>query len=421
MGLIGKIRGFVHLQQAKLIVQGQSLLKQLQTIGIPERTVFKREYHGENILLLALYQKGVMRPDLMNLLKEAKSQGLYVVGVNTQKLKDTTKVEQYIDYYIEKPNFGRDFGSYKSGFSAIRSERLDQQCQRLIMLNDSVFYSTRNLDKFIENLLSNNKEVLGATENHEIEYHLGSFCIAFSGSIIRHPKFLKFWNSYRKTDVRQKVIKRGEMGLSKALRNCISSPGEMQAIYNLSWFTEELRVNPEILNCVSEDHHLTGLLGRVHPRPTIKKIAERVQRKYIFQNLGISQADTNIELDADEIPLHFATSTSELTQAFLEQISSKDVDIEHWITKETSNEFTESFIHGSQIHQNAIILYSLGMPIIKTDCVYRGVLSVSDVDNLASRLPDDESHLFKELVYSRQCGFTSHFGWKQTAWTKGLI
>ena len=111
MGLIGKIRRLMQLRVAKLIVQSLSLVKWLQTICISERTVFNREYAGENILLLALYQKGVMRADLMNLLKEAKSQGLYIVGVNTQKLTDTSQVEPYIDYYIEKANFGRDFGA----------------------------------------------------------------------------------------------------------------------------------------------------------------------------------------------------------------------------------------------------------------------------------------------------------------------
>ncbi len=419
MGLIVKIRELVHLQIAKLIVQSLSFLKQLQTIGIPERTIFKREYSGENIMLLALYQKGAVRPDLMNLLKEAKNQGLYVVAVNTQKINDTAKVEPYIDYYIERPNFGRDFGSYKSGFRAIRSQELDQNCQRLIMLNDSVFYSTQNLRGFIQDLLSNKKEVLGATENHEIEYHLGSFCIAFSGRVLRHPKFLKFWNSYRKTDVRQKVIKRGEMGLSKTLRNCISSPTEIQAIFNLKWFSEEIRTDPEILNDVSKFNQTTVRPNCV--RPSIKRIAERVQKKYMFQDLGLAGENAKVDIDADSLDLFFATNSKELSEALNQVITKDNPTLENWVNQETVNEFLESFIQGSQIHLNAILLYSMGMPIIKCDCIYRGMLSISDVENLSSLLPNQERPLFKELVYARQCGMTSYSGWKRTAWLVGLI
>ena len=39
------------------------------------------------------------------------------------------------------------------------------------MLNDSVFYSIKTLKTFIQELLSMKKEVLGATENHGVEYH----------------------------------------------------------------------------------------------------------------------------------------------------------------------------------------------------------------------------------------------------------
>ena len=144
-------------------------------------------------------------------------------------------------------------------------------------------------------------------------------------------------------------------------------------------------------------------MGADHQRPTIKRIAEGLQKKYIIQNLGAGQAGIKFDLDADEMKMHFATNTAELTRAIQEQISSDAAEVEYWVSKETETQFIESFCQGSQIHQNAIIMYELGMPIIKIDSVYRGVLSVSDAENLSTRLPHEERSLLKEILYSRLC------------------
>ena len=45
----------------------------------------------KNILLIALYEKGILREDISNLLITAKKLGMYVIGINTLKLKDPDK------------------------------------------------------------------------------------------------------------------------------------------------------------------------------------------------------------------------------------------------------------------------------------------------------------------------------------------
>ena len=86
MTLIGRLKENIRFQTANTIVCSQSLAQRIKTRGIPHRVHFEHSYEGQNILLLALYQRGQLRPDLLNLLTAAKESGLYVIGVNTQKV-----------------------------------------------------------------------------------------------------------------------------------------------------------------------------------------------------------------------------------------------------------------------------------------------------------------------------------------------
>lgn len=134
------------------------------------------------------------------------------------KVNSLAGSEDYIDCYIERYNYGRDFASYQKGFTYINQRGWSDICPRLLMVNDSVFYSVKHNRGFLAEMLSSTVSVLGATENHEVAHHLGSFCIAFSGDVLRNERFRKYWDSYQPTDIRPAVIRRGEMELSETLR-----------------------------------------------------------------------------------------------------------------------------------------------------------------------------------------------------------
>ncbi|MBE9476424.1 MAG: hypothetical protein IME92_04705, partial [Proteobacteria bacterium] len=139
--------------------------KRLQSIGKRSRILWENELQGRSILLLALYEKGVLRPDIQRLLKQAKAQGMFVLCVNTLKLKDPDQYKDIIDCYIEKFNFGRDFSSYKTGFLHIYKRGWETECARVLMANDSVFYTSKGLKKFLKDMVETDVEVLGSTEN----------------------------------------------------------------------------------------------------------------------------------------------------------------------------------------------------------------------------------------------------------------
>ena len=52
------------------------------------------------------------------------------------------------------------------------------------MLNDSVYYCAGARPQFVADLFDSEVEALGATENFEIEHHVGSFCIAMAGRVV---------------------------------------------------------------------------------------------------------------------------------------------------------------------------------------------------------------------------------------------
>src|SRR5690606_1852540 len=61
----------------------QSEARRIRSWSRPDRVLRDRAHNGEPVLLLALYEKGVLRPDILALLDAAKAAGFYVLAVNT--------------------------------------------------------------------------------------------------------------------------------------------------------------------------------------------------------------------------------------------------------------------------------------------------------------------------------------------------
>jgi hypothetical protein len=372
-------------------------------------------------MLLALYQKGALRPDLIRLLHAARAEGLYILAINTLKLSDPQALRGLIDCYIERPNFGRDFGSYKTGFLHLFQRGWHKTCPRLLMLNDSVFYSEARLPKFLNDLMTSEVEVLGATENFEIEYHLGSFCIAMAGSVLQKPRFQKYWRSYRLTDVRPRVIKRGEMKLSRTLKRCVSNYRQFKALYGASRYLEVLNKDQSVVEFSIRNGRTSALLHWDQFAP--KKIVGFLKGKFINPANDMQAAvDVKVDADLDKINetifIHSLESLELLIRANLQNVQDYDPKI---VSDITISELTRIFMQGSQIHQNASILLHLGLPIVKLDGVYRGMFNVFDVQRICHQLEPHEGVELQNVLLERPFGGDTLTGWKRAAFMVGLI
>lgn len=421
MKLIHRIHSVMLYPAARIIVGAQSEYQRVKTLGKSPKIHFEEGYDGQPIMLLALYQKGRLRPDLIRLLRAAKAQGLYVLGVNTLKLQQPEELRGLVDCYIERSNFGRDFGSYKTGFLHLFSRRWEGTCPRLVMLNDSVFYASRGLDKFIDELATSRTEVLGGTENYEIEYHLGSFCISMAQSVLKADRFKAYWKGYRLTDVRPVVIKRGEMKLSKTLKRCVSMPSEFRALYSSDRFLNEIKSNPDLQNVMIRDSRTSTLLHwqRFGTDSVTKLLAGRfIGRRFSLGEKVDISIDTPVKELNEEVLI---TGREDFARYLLRHVPEHSDNFDEILTDALSAVASEVFMEGSQIHQNAAVLLEIGLPIIKLDGLYRGMFNNYDVLRLQKKLNDTEARELSAILLERPFGGSTLIGWKKAAFLVGLI
>lgn len=372
-----------------------------------ERIWIEREYRGQKLLLIALFQKGTLRPDIRRLLEAAKRAGLYVIGVNNAKIADKGELNGLFDCYIERFNFGRDFGSYQSGMFHLFSRKIHEKADRLILLNDSVFYESTKTAGFLDQLMHTDIEVLGATENHEYERHIGSFCISIAGNILRSPKFMEFWKRYKKSDVRPYVIKRGELALSLCLRRLVSTPEQFRALYDIAALGKLLQ---------SDQKHFDAALrlarkSALYPWPRL--VAHEFWPQFLAEHYpgALSAAPSNYSCHSFEaVRAHFQND-----------LQIKDSDLEVKMERYLLSGIFNVFMRGSQIHHNNPFLLYWGLPIVKLDGVYRGVLIPEDVIALSSQMSKEEGEELQRLLFSKAFGEDALFGLKRQMFRTSCI
>ncbi|SDP55484.1 rhamnan synthesis F family protein [Ectopseudomonas guguanensis] len=423
MKIIEQLKNRLIYPAAYSYVAYQSMRNGLRSIGKRDKVHFAEPYSGQKIMLMALYQKGELRADVITVLAAAKAQGIYVIGVNTLKVAEPDTCREYMDCYIERFNYGRDFGSYKSGFQYIYGNGLAEKCPRLLMINDSVFFSKKHVDKFIEDMFVDNIEVLGATENFEIEHHLGSFCIAMSRRILNHQKMKRYWKSYSCTDIRPKVIESGEMELSKLLKSIVRSPMHFRALYDMAHVSHTLKNSPELLENILALSRRSDL---VHwQRFTFAGVFKLLKKTYLHNIAKITDVEVSIRAqDVDTLKIHYAKTLSEYKEFIRDALSDSanaSARLNEIFNEKAISHFMDCFAEGSQIHQSNIFLHKIGLPIIKLDGLYRGPFNSNDVEKIASDLDFEQRELFLRTMYSRPYGGDVLVGWKLAAFMRGLI
>ncbi len=408
---------------ARLIITAQSEWQRLTTRWQVPGVHIEAPYDGQRILLLALYEKGVLRPDVLRLLRAAKDAGLYVLAVNTLQLSDPASLKGLVDCYIERPNFGRDFGSYQTGFQHVFNRGWHEKCPRLMMLNDSVFFSEERMPKFLQDMMTSDVEVLGSTENYEIEYHLGSFCISMSQSVLKQPVFRKYWRRYRLSDVRRTVIRNGEMRLSKTLKRCVSSPGQFRALYSSANFVRCLNQDPELASFFIKNSRTSSLVGG-EPFNAVN-ILQLLQGRFIVpRNISENSSSTEIQINAhlDDLNEELFIQDVKSLKAYISRHLRNAGHIDDSLLEDAIiSVLSEIFMSGSQIHQNAATLLHMGLPIVKLDGLYRGMFNIYDIQRITRNLSPVESAELEQILMERPFGGKTLVGWRRAAFMLGLL
>ena len=430
--LVEKLKGILSLSSVPYIyayLYALSYKNYLISVFKPD-VIKKFAEHQKNqpILLIALFEKSYLRKDIIRLLEASKQAGLYVIAVNTRKLSAAFLEEHHhlFDVYISQYNYGRDFASYQKGFKYIFRNKLQQHAERIVMLNDSLYYDADRTPQFLDDMINANVEVLGATENHEINYHLGSFAISFAKKITNNAKFIRYWKNYKRTDIRPLVIKRGEMGLSKMLAKIASNEFEMKALYDSSSVRQFLNKSTQNLLEYSRLYRNSDLVE--WPRLSYIGLLE----DYLsYSRLVPNRDKANKSEKGNSNIVKVERANSNVNDIHITGIK----DIEIYLTRVfgKSDDIFEEFYRyavaksvansrfGSQIHQNNACFVYMGLPIIKLDGIYRGMFSELDVASLEKLLKPEYFHELIEILYKKPFGGDVLIGWKQVAFFRGLI
>lgn len=423
MRLIARVLAFWTLYPvAVVLLRTRSALQALRSIGKRPKVWFEADHDGRKIMLLALYQKGEVRPDILRLLDAAREAGLYVLAVNTLRLTRPETLEGRVHCYIERFNFGRDFGSYKTGFLHVFARGWQRHCPRLMMLNDSVFFSEARLARFLDEMMGSEVEVLGSTENHEYEYHLGSFCIAIGQRVLAQPRLEAYWRGYRLSDIRPRVIQTGEKRLSRTLKACASSPGEFRALHGAASFNERVLGDDAFLDFALRNARVCEIIR--WRRVSMHRLVASFGKRYLADASDLQAGDTGDPESPGRRRLSeaaYINSFAEL-EAYLRRHLVPESRLERdALRKLVASHLTEVFMDGSQIHQNPATMLEMGLPIVKLDGLYRGVFSVQDVHTIAAQLNPQEAAELRALLLARPFGGDVLVGWKRIAFYRGLL
>lgn len=117
---------------------------------------------------------------------------------------------------ITRVNEGRDFGAFQDGWLYLKQHNLTGECQRLILLNDSV-YPVANLSgtTWPDFLAADSNEVTGFTDSFQNGYHLQSYALHFPASVIQSEWWHHYWLTYPGWGGMTIAIRDGEIGLSQ--------------------------------------------------------------------------------------------------------------------------------------------------------------------------------------------------------------
>ena len=139
--------------------------------------------------------------------------------------EDRRRLQQSAWRVVERPNFGYDFGGYRDGIWLLQQWQVSPT--HLILMNDSIWYPARRDDRTVERMEAMPEDFCGILrlgDDHERTGRrrrpafLGSFFLMFKQQALASAAFQQFWASYQCTGNKYKTIRRGERGISAAMR-----------------------------------------------------------------------------------------------------------------------------------------------------------------------------------------------------------
>ena len=194
----------------------------------------------EKIAIFLIYPNLGVDKSHLRTLEHLIERGYSPLVVSNLKLNEIDKdlISSKTIYLIERSNFGYDFGGYRDGVLFLANKI--SSLKKLILINDSCFLiSASGSNDWVDFVDKSEKDLIGASShfgyrkpsfNQALKnlsnldfnftyksknFHYASFALGISNSILKNPKFLKYWSSLKLSGKKNIVVRRGEIGFTK--------------------------------------------------------------------------------------------------------------------------------------------------------------------------------------------------------------
>lgn len=331
-----------------------------------------RDSKGNRYAVFVLYARSPLPAFTRNLIDAIDRSSLNLVIVSNARLDPYLKAQLLDRCYllIERANLGRDFGGYRDGIGVLLRHTGD--IDRLVLINDSLFFFDRGLDPFVARL-NGDHEFIGVTEVLEFHYHVQSYALSFGRVVVNSPEFRRFWRHYRPISSRRWSIHNGEVKLTRRLTKAGFRP---HILYQAAELVPHLQTRSvrELLESVcllptgfrkklyAEFDGILGGEGNPESIAAIEAIAHGVKT---FGNRRAGGSDDNA----------------------LQAIIVRAESMERWSFEIFVNRIVAAVAAQNQMHAGGFLFAKyLGLPIVKRDIFYRQAYTLEDIHRIAGEI-----------------------------------
>jgi hypothetical protein len=187
-----------------------------------------RRFENGKFAIFLIWQPQQLPWYVQNALDAFAEAQINVVVVANHPLDEVVKAElsSQSRWVLTRDNTGFDLGGFQDATHFVR-ERFE--VERLIYLNDSVYFFREGSTEMMRRLSTSTADICSAFENWEIFYHVQSFCFSVSRHVLDSPAVVRFWRDYLPVNSRRWAIQKGEIELSKAM---VPGSKEIEIIYS---------------------------------------------------------------------------------------------------------------------------------------------------------------------------------------------
>lgn len=189
----------------------------------------------DRVVVFLIYPKAGLQSSHLRAFDYFGRKGYAVLAVSNLRLDEADRalLLQHCWAYLERPNFGYDFGGYRDAILSLSDDL--EHLERLIIFNDSTWFPLPGTRDWLEDAESMGADLVAAASNygtprtdienfHSLEwtyshthrnFHYCSFALFMRPKLFRSAAFLRFWKHLRLSDKKKRTVRRGEIGFSQ--------------------------------------------------------------------------------------------------------------------------------------------------------------------------------------------------------------